>query len=770
MGLSDYDSIRRDPSLLTAIAAEPSTAAQLLGLEANLQRDYGASMSSETTTGSITAGSTTLTLTSPIDFANGQGVYLLGGGPVTTVGTVGSLTVTVEGTTGTTTYTYYVSAIGADSGGLAAAVSATVTTGDATLSLTNYNKITWTAPTTGTAAGYLVWGASTNPSGSQGLLGYAMGTTFFDYGTASQMPGELSYIYPSSPPTSATGGPFWSTIVAGAGTTTLTLAHAATTSASNVLVLHDDTGPLMSAILSGDPIFVPPGQCNYRPIGNNATITNDLRGATSWEGAGPVSTLAILPNSAWIIQADDAGSLVLNYGTISRINFVPGGNAYNTYAPGAAIITAGPNGYAGNAAIRDCFFGWWPNDTISDWLAGPLQVSNCEFFVSGSPPPQQTGIHINSSTTGFLIDGCVFDNVAFVQSIHVYGGGGTVRNCQWSSVQFNHYWAGPYLAGFGVLVDGGYDVVCSGNLWEEYAHYPLFVQNAAINVTLADNVVLNGSGPVLYPVCEIRQASHVRVIGNAFLGGANSTNGIEAGVGYAAAPSDIVIVGNTVVANANAILTAANSAASVGLVIADNWLQGGAFGVNASNVQDAICANNIITVCGEGGVQLAAGTARWSLTGNRIFNNTGPGILLTSGIGPVQIQGNAIYDTATTSPTQTYGVDGTPSGTVILGNTFAGNATAAINLTSGQTGVLIADNPGYNPVGLLTAPAVPASGTALANPFYGTVRVFVSGGTVSAIAVNGTATGLTSGLVVLGPGDTITLTYTAAPTWVWMGL
>lgn len=84
--------------------------------------------------------------------------------------------------------------------------------------------------------------------------------------------------------------------------------------------------------------------------------------------------------------------------------------------------------------------------------------------------------------------------------------------------------------------------------------------------------------------------------------------------------------------------------------------------------------------------------------------------------------------------------------------------------------VTIAGTHGANPYGAQTAPAIPASGTALTNPFPVTVRVFVSGGTVSAIAINGTDTGLTSGQITLGPGETITLTYTAAPAWTWFGL
>jgi len=70
--------------------------------------------------------------------------------------------------------------------------------------------------------------------------------------------------------------------------------------------------------------------------------------------------------------------------------------------------------------------------------------------------------------------------------------------------------------------------------------------------------------------------------------------------------------------------------------------------------------------------------------------------------------------------------------------------------------------------GAQTAPAVPASTSALTNPFYRDAAVSVSGGTVTEIAVDGTATGLTAGTVLVPTGSTITLTYSSAPSWVWV--
>lgn len=69
--------------------------------------------------------------------------------------------------------------------------------------------------------------------------------------------------------------------------------------------------------------------------------------------------------------------------------------------------------------------------------------------------------------------------------------------------------------------------------------------------------------------------------------------------------------------------------------------------------------------------------------------------------------------------------------------------------------------------GAVTAPGVPGSTTALQNPFERNAMVMVSGGTVTAIAVDGVDTGVTSGWVPVPDGKDITLTYSVAPTWKW---
>lgn len=65
-------------------------------------------------------------------------------------------------------------------------------------------------------------------------------------------------------------------------------------------------------------------------------------------------------------------------------------------------------------------------------------------------------------------------------------------------------------------------------------------------------------------------------------------------------------------------------------------------------------------------------------------------------------------------------------------------------------------------------PAVPASTVAYQNTFWRHAAVNITGGTVTVINVDGVATGLTSGTVIVPSGRNITLTYSVAPSWNWV--
>lgn len=110
----------------------------------------------------------------------------------------------------------------------------------------------------------------------------------------------------------------------------------------------------------------------------------------------------------------------------------------------------------------------------------------------------------------------------------------------------------------------------------------------------------------------------------------------------------------------------------------------------------------------------------------------------------------------------------------LTGNTGAGAWPIYMDTPGG--GDRYSGNKGLNPKGNSWAnhqPAPwtlpPASGTAHRNPTGIDCTVIISGGTVSAVAIGGVATGQTSGAFRVPADQTITLTYSAQPSWAWFG-
>jgi hypothetical protein len=88
------------------------------------------------------------------------------------------------------------------------------------------------------------------------------------------------------------------------------------------------------------------------------------------------------------------------------------------------------------------------------------------------------------------------------------------------------------------------------------------------------------------------------------------------------------------------------------------------------------------------------------------------------------------------------------------------------NLTDNLTVKLLSIE--SNPGPVASPHAIPASGTPLGNYYYRDAYVVITGGNVTGIAIDGVAAGLTSGMVMVPSGHSITLTYTVAPTWMWV--
>ena len=106
----------------------------------------------------------------------------------------------------------------------------------------------------------------------------------------------------------------------------------------------------------------------------------------------------------------------------------------------------------------------------------------------------------------------------------------------------------------------------------------------------------------------------------------------------------------------------------------------------------------------------------------------------------------------------------------------AGNLVVNMNVGTGNPGSTVTrgheglslDMPGTD---LLATPPVPASGAATGNPGGQTEAVNLMGGTVTAVRVGGATVCQSSPCsVILNPGDTVTLEYTARPSWTWRAI
>jgi hypothetical protein len=74
------------------------------------------------------------------------------------------------------------------------------------------------------------------------------------------------------------------------------------------------------------------------------------------------------------------------------------------------------------------------------------------------------------------------------------------------------------------------------------------------------------------------------------------------------------------------------------------------------------------------------------------------------------------------------------------------------------------------PLGWITpTPTLPASTVVATNTYNRPVTVYITGGTVTAIVIDGVTHGFLAGSFRLKPSGTIAITYSVAPTWKWYG-
>lgn len=269
--------------------------------------------------------------------------------------------------------------------------------------------------------------------------------------------------------------------------------------------------------------------------------------------------------------------------------------------------------------------------------------------------------------------------------------------------------------------------------------------NYSYNVTLFECIAGNCSGGARFTNSE--QGYMIRCI---IEGATNSTSATQPYSGTSSTTNAYMLYMNT------------------GWIFADSCT----FGSLGTTTREAVFVDNgqtcMVRGCLFDGVR---GPAFHSTAGNHIFQGNaienpcaagGGTFVISLGAGGHTIADNVFHNVTAANFTYCVGENGAYAGNNIHDNFLITGSTGTISLNAAST-PLVHHNIGYNPVGN-KAPGVPASTTPYQNQFGTDATVFISGGTVSAIAIGGVATGFTSGTFRVPANQTITLTYTGAPT------
>jgi len=240
--------------------------------------------------------------------------------------------------------------------------------------------------------------------------------------------------------------------------------------------------------------------------------------------------------------------------------------------------------------------------------------------------------------------------------------------------------------------------------------------------------------------------------------------------------------------NCDGVFTLGNNAISGRVVVRNNYLylyglcaDTGHFAINGWPGVDFTVEDNTIYVGGLnysgylGALFHHGGASRFIVRRNRIYLNNG------SSSSPYYY--GLLYGGPSSSPVSWPNwpaveiTDNIISGTInqLIGLPGSGNNPGYITGSP-----LVARNYGVSAIyPTVSTPAMPSSGTAQQNTYPYPVDVYISGGSATAVQVtrqgstytvwsSSSATAIPPLLVRLEPGDSITITYSTAPSWTWL--
>lgn len=298
---------------------------------------FSVSGSSAATTGTVSAGSASLILAASNGFVDGQGIRINHAGAAYGGTPPSSLVVTPTGTTGATSYTYTIAPLTSTGGVGPAIATVTTATGNATLTSSNYNRLTWSIG--GGVVAYAIYGSTSGCTTTCPLLAVVAGGAFNDIGAGAVAGPDW---VPTTNPASSLANWLITSVSSGGGTTSITLGTTATTAATAQVVAHDDTVGLqawLDACAAGSHYcFLNTGTYNITSALNISTSLT-IAGTGRWYSSS-VITPAITVGAFAINGSSGAlpssiSNLVISYGTPAV-----GGAAISVTATGGSNVNS----------------------------------------------------------------------------------------------------------------------------------------------------------------------------------------------------------------------------------------------------------------------------------------------------------------------------------------------------------------------------------------------------------------------------------------------
>lgn len=185
--------------------------------------------------------------------------------------------------------------------------------------------------------------------------------------------------------------------------------------------------------------------------------------------------------------------------------------------------------------------------------------------------------------------------------------------------------------------------------------------------------------------------------------------------------------------------------------------------VLGGTITSSFVATDKVAVSLNGAAVISNTIANLFITG--YFSINGTGVLMNN------CSGNKLFGVTVEGCSQGLAFGAGVTGAHVSTCDFSDSVTTPVAGTfSGATNRIV-DCKGFSAAAIIGTPALPASGVALTNTAGVPVRVFINGGSVSLIAINGVASGFTSGaMLLLQPGETLAVTYSTTPSWNWIAV